>query len=122
MTRTVVLVDDEDDIREIAALALSLAGWEVVPLSSGTAAVDVVADLLPDAVLLDVMMPGQDGPATLALLRRDPRTAGVPIVFLTAKAQTRERQELEGMGAAGVIVKPFDPMLLGTQLAALLGW
>ena len=122
MTRTVVLVDDEDDIREIAALALSLAGWEVVPLSSGTAAVDVVADLLPDAVLLDVMMPGQDGPATLALLRRDPRTAGVPIVFLTAKAQARERQELEGMGAAGVIVKPFDPMLLGTQLAALLGW
>jgi CheY-like chemotaxis protein len=76
--RTVVLVDDEDDIREIAALALSLAGWEVVPLSSGTAAVDVVADLLPDAVLLDVMMPGQDGPATLAQLRRDQRTAWSP--------------------------------------------
>jgi DNA-binding response OmpR family regulator len=118
----VVLVDDEDDIREIAALALSLEGWEVVPLGSGTGAVDVVAERMPDAVLLDVMMPGQDGPATLAQLRRDQRTALVPIVFLTAKAQAREQQELRDMGAAGVIVKPFDPMLLGTQLSALLGW
>ena len=122
MSRTIVVVDDEDDIREIAGLALELVGWEVVPVASGGDAVAAVADLQPDVVLLDVMMPEQDGPATLALLRRDERTADVPIVFLTAKAQPKEHRELMAMGAAGVLVKPFDPMELGTQVAALLGW
>ena len=122
MSRTVVVVDDEDDIREIAVLSLSLEGWEAVPVASGTDAVDVVARVRPDAVLLDVMMPGQDGPETLAALHRDERTRDVPVVFLTAKTQARERAELQAMGAVAVLEKPFDPVRLAGELAAVLGW
>ena len=121
MSRTVVVVDDEDDIREIAVLSLSLQGWEAVPVSSGTEAVEAVASAGADAVLLDVMMPGQDGPATLAELHRDERTRHVPVVFLTAKTQARERAELQAMGAAAVLEKPFDPVRLADDLAAVLG-
>lgn len=121
MRGTIVLVDDEDDIREIAELSLSLAGWETVLVARGKDALEIVARVQPDAVLLDVMMPEQDGPATLAQLRRDERTARVPIVFLTAKTQAREREELLAMGAVDVLVKPFDPMRLGDDLAVVLG-
>ena len=118
-----VVVDDEADIREIATLSLeTMQGWQVVTAGSGAEALAVVARERPDAVLLDVMMPGQDGPATLAALRAQESTRGVPVVFLTAKAQVREKAELEGLGAAGVLAKPFDPMTLGTELADLLGW
>jgi CheY-like chemotaxis protein len=123
MTRRVVVVDDEADIREIATLSLeTVAGWQVVSVSSGLEAVAVVAREQPDAVLLDVMMPGQDGPATLAALRAQESTRAVPVVFLTAKAQVRERAQLQDLGAAGVLAKPFDPMTLGTEIADLLGW
>ncbi len=123
MSRTVVVVDDEDDIREVAVLALeAVQGWQVHAVGSGAEAVDVVARVRPDAVLLDVMMPGQDGPVTLAALHRSTQTADVPVVFLTAKTQAREVEELLAMGAAGVLAKPFDPMALGDDLAALLGW
>ena len=123
MTRRVVVVDDEDDIREVAVLALEgLAGWEVHPVPSGTAAADVVAQVRPDAVLLDVMMPGLDGPGTLAELHRREETRDVPVVFLTAKTQAREVEALRAMGAAGVLAKPFDPMTLADDVAAVLGW
>lgn len=114
---------DEADIREIATLSLeTISGWQVVAVSSGVEALGVIAKKQPDAVLLDVMMPGQDGPATLAALRAQEGTRDVPVVFLTAKAQVRERAELEALGAAGVLAKPFDPMTLGAELAAVLGW
>jgi CheY-like chemotaxis protein len=123
VSRVVVIVDDDADIREIATLSLEMVqGWTVVPVASGAEAVEVVARLGPDAVLLDVMMPGQDGPATLAALRAQESTRAVPVVFLTAKAQLRERAELEGLGAAGVLAKPFDAMTLGAEFAAVLGW
>jgi CheY-like chemotaxis protein len=123
VTKRVVVVDDEADIREIATLSLeTIAGWQVVPVSSGAEAPEVVAREQPDAVLLDVMMPGQDGPATLAALRAQESTRTVPVVFLTAKAQVREKAELEALGAVGVLAKPFDPMTLGAELADLLGW
>lgn len=123
MTRQVVVVDDEADIREIAALSLeTMHGWQVIAVSSGIEALTVVAREQPDAVLLDVMMPGQDGPATLAALRAQESTRGIPVVFLTAKAQMRERAQLADLGAAGVLAKPFDPTTLGDDLAALLGW
>ena len=118
-----MVVDDDDDIREIAMLALeTVHGWQVVPVASGVEALGVVAREQPDAVLLDVMMPGQDGPATLAALRAQDSTRDVPVVFLTARAQGRDRARLEDLGAVGVLAKPFDPMTLGTELADLLGW
>ncbi len=122
MTRTLVLVEDEDDIREIAQMALELHGFEVVAASGGVEGVETVRRVRPDAVLLDVMMPEQDGPATLAALQADPSTAGIPVLFLTAKTQAREVEQLLGLGAAGVLRKPFDPLRLGELVALSLRW
>jgi len=74
----------------------------------------------PDAILLDVMMPGMDGPAVLERLKADPGTAGIPVVFLTAKAMASEVSRLRGLGAAGVLTKPFDPVSLAGQIRAIL--
>jgi two-component system OmpR family response regulator len=122
MSDRVLLVDDEDDIRTIARLSLErLGGWSVVTASSGDEALAIVAREAPfTVVLLDVMMPGSDGPATLERLRSGPLDARTPVVFLTAKVQPADRQRLHALGAAGVIAKPFDPTLLSQQLRAIL--
>ena len=123
MSRTLLLIDDDDDIREIAQLSLELgAGWTVLTAASGAEGIDVAREKQPDAILLDVMMPSLDGPATLARLRDDERTAGIPVVFLTAKARPSERDRLAGLDVAGVLAKPFDPMTLAEQLRSVLGW
>jgi CheY-like chemotaxis protein len=119
----VLLVDDEDDIREVAGVSLELvAGWKVATARSGEEAFALAAGEPPDAILLDVMMPGTDGPGTLRLLRSDPRTADIPVVFLTAKAQTSEQQRLLELGACGVVSKPFDPLTLADEISRALGW
>lgn len=121
--RRVLLVDDEDDIRFVARASLErLAGWDVLAASSGAEGIELARAEQPDAIVLDVMMPGMDGPATLAALRADPATAGIPVVFLTAKIQAEERRRLEELGAAGVVAKPFDPMGLADELRAAFGW
>jgi CheY-like chemotaxis protein len=118
----VLIVDDEPDIRRIAKLGLSrVGGMEVVEAANGAEALVRAKEDKPDAVLLDVMMPGLDGPSTLARLREDPATSGIPVVFLTAKAITAELDRLKVLGAAGVLTKPFDPMTLARELRALLG-
>lgn len=122
MSPRLLLVDDAEDIRLIAALSLERVGdWTVVPAASGEAALRALELGGPfEAVLLDVMMPGMDGPCTLRELRARGLPETVPIVFLTAKAQTAERQRLISLGAAGVIAKPFDPLKLPDQLTELL--
>jgi CheY-like chemotaxis protein len=119
-TGRLLLVDDEDDIRRVATLSLErVGGWEVVPAGSAADAVTAAQDGGFDAVLLDVMMPDVDGPATLERLR--PLLGpGVPIVFLTAKVQPADVERLRGLGAAGVLAKPFDPMRLPDELSAVL--
>jgi two-component system, OmpR family, response regulator len=118
----VLIVDDEPDIRRIAKLGLSrVGGMEVVEAANGAEALVRAKADKPDAVLLDVMMPGLDGPSTLARLREDPATSGIPVVFLTAKAIAAELERLKVLGAAGVLTKPFDPMTLARELRALLG-
>jgi len=118
----VLIVDDEPDIRRIAKLGLSrVGGMEVVEAANGAEALVRAKEDKPDAVLLDVMMPGLDGPSTLARLREDPATSGIPVVFLTAKAIAAELERLKVLGAAGVLTKPFDPMTLARDLRALLG-
>jgi CheY-like chemotaxis protein len=118
----VLLIDDEPDIRRVARLGLTrVGGMEVVEASSGAEGLVKAREERPDAVLLDVMMPGLDGPSTLARLREDPATAGVPVVFLTAKAMAAEVDRLKALGAAGVLTKPFDPMTLARDLRAALG-
>jgi len=118
----VLIVDDEADIRRIAKLGLSrVGGMEVVEAANGAEALVRAKEDKPDAVLLDVMMPGLDGPSTLARLREDPATSGIPVVFLTAKAIAAELERLKVLGAAGVLTKPFDPMTLARELRAVLG-
>lgn len=121
MTR-ILYIDDEDDIREIAALSLELEGdLEVRCCASGEAGIGVAREWGPALILLDVMMPQMDGPATFAKLAADPATADIPVVFITARTQTNDVEALKGLGARGVIAKPFDPMNLGQQVKALLG-
>lgn len=119
----VLYVDDEPDIREIAAIALGLDPDISVTLADGgaQALATIGAEAWwPDVILLDVMMPGMDGPAVLAALRESPRPAAIPIVFITARTQAQDRSRLLQLGAIGVIAKPFDPMTLARELRAVL--
>jgi two-component system OmpR family response regulator len=122
MSPRLLLVDDAEDVRLIAALSLERVGdWMVVPVASGEAALRALEQEGPfDAVLLDVMMPSMDGPATLRQLRTHGLPTAVPVVFLTAKAQSSERQRLVSLGATGVISKPFDPLKLPDELTRLI--
>jgi len=119
-TVRVLYVEDEDDIRAVAQIALDGEGFELLPCASGQEALDKVADFSPDVILLDVMMPGMDGPTTLSQLRNIPKTANTPAIFMTAKVQPSEVAQLKSLGALDVIAKPFDPMGLADQLHAIL--
>lgn len=120
MARTLLIIDDEPDIREIVEMLLTDDGWTVLQAASGAAGLALARQAQPDAILLDVMMPVLDGPATLAQLQAHPATARIPVIFLTAKAQCSEIERLRSLGAAGVLIKPFDPMQLPAQIAQLL--
>jgi CheY-like chemotaxis protein len=118
--RTVLYVDDEPDIREIVGLALGLVeGLNVELCESGERALQRLPDITPDLVLLDVMMPGTDGPTTLKRMRADPRFANIPVVFVTAKAMPAEVARFRELGAVAVIAKPFDPLQFGQQIVAI---
>lgn len=116
----VLYVEDEPDIQAVARLALEMVGGLTVKTcSSGDEALREGPSFAPELILLDVMMPGMDGPGTLQALRRMPELAGVPVVFMTAKVQPQEIAHYIGLGALGVIAKPFDPMTLAEQVRAL---
>lgn len=114
----VLHVDDEADIREIAQLTLdSIGGFRVETCASGYEALDKAPDFRPDIILLDVMMPGMDGPTTYQELQKNPDTASIPVIFMTAKVQPHEISQYLDMGAVGVITKPFDPLNLSQQVS-----
>jgi CheY-like chemotaxis protein len=120
--RRVLLIDDEDDIREVAQLSLEMvANWDVVTASSGAAGVALAASDQPDAIVLDVMMPGMDGSATYSHLQANPATRHIPVVLLTAKILDPIADRFANE-VATVISKPFDPMRLPAQIANALGW
>lgn len=122
MTTRILYVDDEADIREVATMALELdPDFDVRTCASGAEALEVAPGWRPDLILLDVMMPDMDGPTTLVRLREQRETAGYRIVFITARTQAHEIERFVGLGAAGVIAKPFDPMTLAEQVRALIG-
>jgi CheY-like chemotaxis protein len=117
-----LLIDDEEAIRTIAAISLErIGGWTVTSAASGRAGLKAVEDDGPfDAVLMDVMMPGLDGPSTLERMREGVLPLQVPVIFLTAKVGDAERDRLHSLGAAGVIAKPFDPMTLSGDIRRIL--
>ncbi len=116
----IMMVDDEPRIRRIGELSLRGVGkWQVVLAGSGREAVELARRERPDVILLDVMMPGMDGPATLAELRDGDDTRLIPVIFLTAKAQRHEVERYRLLGAAGVLTKPFDPMTLPEEIRSI---
>ena len=124
VSRRVLVVDDEEAIREVAALSMeAVGGHEVTTAASGAEALRTAAAEAPDAILLDVMMPGLDGPATVACLQDDARTRDIDVVLLTAKVQAKDTARLGQIpGVSGIIAKPFDPMTLPQQVAEILHW
>lgn len=116
----ILCVEDDPDIQMIAQMALQEVGGFTVKLcASGEEALAEVEGFAPDLMMLDVMMPGMDGPTLLKRLRERPESAAVPAIFLTAKAQSHEVAAYKAMGALGVITKPFDPMSLSALVRDL---
>lgn len=118
----ILYVDDESDIREVAEMALGLdPTFEIRTAASGPEALEEARRFRPDLIMLDVMMPGMDGPSTFAASKADPLLADIPVVFITARTQTHQVAELMTLGALGVIPKPFDPMALAADVARFIG-
>ncbi|MDB5078521.1 MAG: response regulator receiver [Chloroflexi bacterium] len=118
--KRLLFVEDEPDIQVVARLALeAVGGFIVVICSSGKEALVKVPNFVPDLILLDVMMPGMDGPTTLKALREIPETATTPVIFMTAKVQPYEVAEYKRLGALDVIAKPFDPMQLSATINSI---
>lgn len=121
--RRILIIDDEDDIREIAALSLeATAGWKIMTAGSGIEGINMAIAEQPDAILMDVMMPGMDGPTTFRTMQQNPAIANIPVLLLTAKVQSVDQRRFASLGVAGVLLKPFDPLTLASQISEALGW
>lgn len=113
-------VEDDPSIQAITKLALeAIGGFEVTGFSSGEEALTRFVQCAPQLLLLDVMMPGLNGPSTLKKLQQQYDLSQIPVVFMTAKVQPNEIESYIALGAADVVVKPFDPMLLASQIGAI---
>ncbi|MEL7038759.1 MAG: response regulator [Cyanobacteria bacterium J06592_8] len=121
--KRILVIDDEDGVRDIIQITLeTVAGWEVMTAASGQEGLELARTQQPDAILLDVMMPNLDGPATFQQLQADSETQHIPTILLTAKAKSSEQQQYANLGVNGIIVKPFEAQSLVKQIQGLLGW
>ena len=116
-----LVIDDEAPIRLLCRINLEAEGMEVLEAATGPAGLALARAELPDVVLLDVMMPGLDGWQVAGELLDDPATSGLPIVFLTARAELRDRARGLGLGGVEYVTKPFDPVELATGVRELVG-
>lgn len=118
----ILVIDDEERIQEVIQTCLEiLNGWEVYTASSGSQGLLQAQNQQPDAILLDVSMPDMDGFTTFAKLQENPLTKAIPVILLTARVQVAERGQFAQLGIAGVITKPFDPLILASQMIEVLG-
>lgn len=118
----VMMVEDDQDIQTVAQLALeTVGGLSVEIFSSGKEAIENVEQINPDLILLDVMMPEMDGPSTLKELQKIDTVSKIPVIFMTAKAQSHEVENYKALGAIDVITKPFDPMSLASDIKEIWG-
>ncbi|GAB4241642.1 MAG: response regulator [Elainellaceae cyanobacterium] len=123
MPKRILLIDDEDGARKITQFSLeAAAGWDVLTAASGVEGLSLAEAEPPDAILLDVMMPDLDGPATFQRLQENSKTRSIPVIMLTAKASPAEHQPLAALGVAGIITKPFKIPALIAQIRAILNW
>jgi two-component system phosphate regulon response regulator PhoB len=118
--RTALVADDDQDIRDLVTTKLSGAGFTVIAVSDGHAALIAAREKAPDIALLDVMMPGPSGLEIVELLRADPATAGMPVILLSAKSQEFDVEAGLSLGAADYVVKPFSPRDLVSRVEAAL--
>jgi CheY-like chemotaxis protein len=121
--KRVLIIDDEETIQTVVKFGINLAAnWEVLTASSGPQGIQMAQTEPVDVILLDVMMPEMDGIATFQALQSQTDTCEIPVIFLTAKAQTDERRQFNDLGVSGVITKPFNSLDLPTLIAKLLHW
>lgn len=115
--KKVLYIEDEPDIRAVAEIALQQIGGLVLKCcASGPEGLESISDFDPQLILLDVMMPGMDGPTVLTHIRENTDYQHIPVVFITAKVQAAEVEDLMKLGAFAVISKPFSPMEIAGQL------
>ncbi len=118
--KKILYVEDESDIQAVTKIALeNVGGFELLVCNSGEEAVTMAVDYEPDLLLLDIMMPGMDGPTTLSALKKLPELKNIPVIFMTAKVQPSEISSYKKLGALDVISKPFDPMKLADQIKTI---
>ncbi len=123
MTKRVLVIDDEPDVRAVVSACFEdIAGWHVTTADSGQAGLDTVNANPPDAIVVDMMMPGMDGLAFVRALRAQPMGASIPVVLLTAKVNLNQSTIERELDVKGIIAKPFDALLLSEQVANFLGW
>ncbi|MEO0884737.1 MAG: response regulator [Cyanobacteria bacterium J06648_10] len=123
MTKKVLVVDDDSGVREIIQISLeTVAGWTVWSAASGRAGIAIAQEKQPDLILLDVMMPEEDGIVIYKELQAKAKTAVIPTILLTAKAQVSERQSFMELGITGIITKPFQARNLVAQIVKMLDW
>ncbi|MBD2294539.1 response regulator [Anabaena sphaerica FACHB-251] len=121
--KRVLIIDDEPGIRQIVQISLkAIAGWEVLLAASGLEGITMAIAELPDAILLDLMMPEMDGIATFEQMQTNPVLQSIPTILLTAKAQTTEQCQFTELPITGVISKPFKAPDLVKQMRSLLNW
>ncbi len=123
MARKILVVDDEEAIQVIVKASLEVTtDWNVLAVSSATEGMTMIQAEQPDAILLDVMMPELDGISLFHMLKAQALTKNIPVIFLTAKTRKEEQLEIEALGGAGIVVKPFKPATLADHIRALLHW
>jgi CheY-like chemotaxis protein len=122
-TKRILIIEDEANLRIVVGTCLeTLGGWEVLEAASGKEGLFLAQRERPDAILLDVMMPEMDGITVLQQLLANPELRTIPVVFLTAKVEMTDTRKFISLGAKGAIAKPFNPLILHHQVAAVLGW
>jgi DNA-binding response OmpR family regulator len=121
MNKCVLIIDDEEDVREIAKMGLEMAAnWTVLTASSGTEGLNIACDKQPDLILLDWMMPVLNGKQTLEKLKSAAETADIPVILMTAKTETAIKEHLQDLAIVGIITKPFRPLQLPDRIAEVL--
>ncbi|MGL5080515.1 MAG: response regulator [Microcoleaceae cyanobacterium] len=123
MTRRILIIDDEDDIRELLQMSLEVStDWKISTAASGPEGLDLAVSQQPHAIILDVMMPGMDGPTTFEKLQMNAATRDIPVILLTAKVQASQQSRYTELGVKAVLSKLIDPLNFGDQMSRILGW
>jgi CheY-like chemotaxis protein len=122
-TKRILVIDDDEGLRDVIQFYLeAITSWEILTAASGNEGLTIATAEQPDAILLDVMMPEMDGVETFRRIKANSAIQHIPTILLTAKAQTRERQQFANLGIAGLIFKPFKAPELVTQVRSILNW